>query len=133
MTTIPRDRPPAREAGPELLVLQKWEETTRWLLDHTNRWPKSARFTLAQRLQNHALDLVEMLVLARYEPAERRRLLRAANLRLERMRFLLRLAHGTGVMPAKGFERAMADLDEAGRMIHGWRVAIGDRKSETPS
>ena len=77
MTTIPRDRPPAREAGPELLVLHKWEETTRWLLDHTNRWPKAARFTLTQRLQNHALDLVEVLVLARYEPAERRRVLRA--------------------------------------------------------
>jgi hypothetical protein len=59
------DRPPAREAGPELLVLQRWEEFTGWLLAHTARWPKSARFTLCQRVQNHALDVTELLVVAR--------------------------------------------------------------------
>ena len=66
-------RPPAREAGPELLVLANWEEFTGWLLEHTVRWPKSARFTLCQRVQNHALDVIELLVVARYEPKERHR------------------------------------------------------------
>ena len=60
-------------------------------------WPKSARFTLTQRLDNHVLDVVEMLVQARYEPGVRRRLLPAINLRLERMRFLLRLARDSKV------------------------------------
>jgi hypothetical protein len=53
------------------LVLAKWEEFTGWLLDHCAKWPKSARFTLTQRIENHALDVTEQLVLARYEPGAR--------------------------------------------------------------
>lgn len=129
--TIPLDRPPARAAGEELLVLQKWEESVSWLLQHTDRWPKSARFTLAQRVQNHALDIVEALVLARYDRAARPRLLKEANLRFERMRLLFRIARGQGIMSAPGFEGAMRRVDEAGRMVHGWRqsVAHGGRDS----
>lgn len=127
MSGIPRDRPPARTADNDLRVLQHWEEFTAWLLAHTGRWPKSSRFTLGQRVQNHALDLVEQLVVARYDPAHRRRILIEINLTLERMRFLFRLARDTSVMPKSGFESAMRGVDDAGRMIHGWRQAIGDR------
>ena len=51
------DRPPAREAGPELIVLQKFEEFAPWLLAHTGRWPKNVRFTLAQRVEQ-AVDRI---------------------------------------------------------------------------
>jgi hypothetical protein len=85
--TLPLDRPPAAEAGPELLVLQKWETFVGWFLHHTGKWPKAARFTLTQRLENHALDVTELLVQARYEPKLRASILRTINLRLERMRW----------------------------------------------
>jgi hypothetical protein len=124
MTPVPLDRPPAREAGPELLVLQKWEAFCGWLLPHTNRWPKSLRFTLTQRVQNHALDVTELLVVARYLPRQRAATLANINLLLERMRFLLRLARDTNVESAKDFERSLCGVDEAGRMIHGWREAL---------
>ncbi len=130
MSPLPLDRPPAREAGPDLLVLQKWEEFTGWLLEHTNRWPKSARFTLTQRVQNQALDITELLVVARYERGERRRALREVNLKLERLRHLFRLAKAAAVMPGKGFESAMRGVDEAGRMVHGWRQAIDGKGGE---
>jgi hypothetical protein len=127
--SLPLDRPPAAEAGPELLVLQKWEAFVAWLFNHTARWPKAARFTLTQRLENHALDVTEMLVQARYEPAVRGRLLRAVNLRLERMRFLCRIARDARVEHGKGFEQTVRQVDEVGRMVHGWRVAIGERRA----
>jgi len=124
-------RPPARTAGPELLCLQKWEDTAGRLIESTARWPKSARFSLVQKVDNHALDIVEMLVVARYEPGLRKKLLRQINLRLERLRFLLRIARTRNVMPAEKFETAMRGVDELGRMVHGWRVAIGDRMPST--
>ncbi|MBX3464317.1 MAG: four helix bundle protein [Planctomycetes bacterium] len=129
--SLPLDRPPAAEAGPELLVLRQWEEFTGWFLNHTGRWPKAARFSLTQRLENHALDVTEMLVQARYEPRQRAGLLRAINLRLERMRFLCRIARDAKVEQPKGFEATLRRLDEVGRMVHGWRVAIGDRRPRT--
>jgi hypothetical protein len=130
MSTIPLDRPPAREAGGELLVLAQWEEFTSWLLTRTGKWPKSARFTLTQRLENHALDVTEMLVSARYEPRDRAGTLRAVNLLLERMRFLFRLALHSETVAPRIFETAMRHVDEAGRMIHGWRQGIAAKQSE---
>ncbi len=128
MSAYMAHRPPPREAGPELLVLARWEEFTGWLLQHTARWPRSARFTLCQRVQNHALDVTEMLVVARYEPRERAKLLPRVNLLLERMRFLFRLAVASRVMPGRGFETAMRRVDEAGRMLHGWRETLRNRE-----
>ncbi|MBI4602810.1 MAG: diversity-generating retroelement protein Avd [Planctomycetes bacterium] len=113
-----------QRAGEELLVLQKWEEFTSWLLLHTAKWPKSCRFTLAQRLENHALDIVEALVSARYDPRGRLQILREVNLRLERMRFLFRIARDRGLPSARSFEAAMRAIDEAGRMLHGWRQTL---------
>jgi len=43
------------------------------------------------------------------------------------LRFLLRMARARNVMPAAGFETAMRGIDELGRMVHGWRVASGER------
>jgi hypothetical protein len=128
--TAPASRPPARQAGPELLVLAKFEEFTGWLLDRTAKWPKSARFTLTQRVENHALDVVEELVVARYQPAGRRARLEGVNLKLERMRHLLRLAHGSGACNRTVFEASMRALDQAGRMIHGWRTKAVSRGQE---
>lgn len=124
---IPLDRVAAAEAGPELLVLQKWEAFVGWLLNHTRRWPKSARFTLTQRMENHALDVTELLVVARYQPSGRGKILHDTNLRLERMRFLGRIALDSRVETLRGFESMVRQIDEVGRMLHGWRVRLGSR------
>ena len=131
MSTFLSNRPAAREAGPELLVLAKWEEFTGWLLEHTARWPKSARFGLVRRVDDHALDVTELLIVARWEPRERRRALREVNLRLERMRFLLRIARSKSIMPSSGFETAMRHVDEAGRMLHGWLEKLEAKEAAT--
>jgi hypothetical protein len=83
---------------------------------------------LVQKVDRQALDILEMLVIARYEPTRRAATLREINLRLELLRFLLRLARNSKVMPERGFETAMCGIDELGRMLHGWRVAIGERR-----
>lgn len=131
MSPTPLDRPAPREAGPELLVLQKWEELTSWLLDRTAGWPKCVRFTLTQRIEDHALDVTEMLVLARYDRRRRPRLLHEVNLRLERMRYLLRLARSRNATTRRSFEAALRGIDECGRMIHGWRQTLGKRPRST--
>jgi hypothetical protein len=112
------------EAGPELLVLAKWEEFTSWFLARTARWPKTVRFTLTQRLENNCLDIAEQLVIARDDRLQRPKLLKDINLCLERLRLLLRLAKQREVMANKSFESAMRQIDEVGRMLHGWRQSL---------
>ncbi|MCH9687659.1 MAG: four helix bundle protein [Deltaproteobacteria bacterium] len=114
-------RPRPRDADSTLLVLAHWEAFVPWLLDHCARWPKAARFSLSLRLENHALDLLELLIVARYQPRQRAGSLRQANLVLERMRFLCRVGRARTFMSARAFTKAMHEIDEAGRMIYGWR------------
>jgi len=121
------DRPSPREAGPELLVLAHWEAFIPWLLACCGRWPRSARFSLTQRIENHALDVLELLVVARYQPRQRARSLQDVNLVLERMRFLSRIARTQGFMSMRAFDKAMRDIDEAGRMVWGWRQHLRSR------
>jgi hypothetical protein len=121
--TLPAGRGP-RLAGAELLVLAKWEELTAWLLHHTAKWPKARRFTLTQRVENHALDIIEALVTARYDRRARAGVLRDVNLRLERLRFLLRIARAENVAAERTFESTMRRIDEVGRMLHGWRKHV---------
>ena len=127
--TGPATRPAPKKAGPDLLVLARMEEFTGWLLDRTAKWPKSARFTLTQRIENAALDVVEDLVAARYSRAGRRQRLDAVNLRLERLRHLFRLAKGARVCPFNVYESSIRSLDEVGRMLHGWRTSIGGKRT----
>lgn len=122
--TTPTARPRPREASSELLVLAHWETFVPWLLDHCARWPRSARFSLTQRLENHALDVLELLVVARYQPRQRAGSLHQANLLLERMRFLCRIGRARRLMSDRAFDKAMHDVDEAGRMLHGWRQRL---------
>ena len=54
---------PGRDA-PVLLV--KWYDFTRWLLERIDSFPKNQRFVFGTRLADHALDVLESLVEASY-------------------------------------------------------------------
>ena len=108
--------------APALVLL--WESVLGDLLDRTARFPKVVRFTFANRIENLALDVLEDLVAARYAPkGEALGPLQRADGRLARLRVLVRLAHGRRYLDHRGYEHVSRGLDEAGRMLGGWRRA----------
>lgn len=120
----PRTRPPAREAAGEFLLLAEWECAVVWLLQHTEKWPRNVRASLTQRLENTAFELLERLIQARYQPKRRQQALTEANLLLEHLRYLCRIAHARRILSNKQFESAMRKLDVQGRMMFGWRRSL---------
>lgn len=107
-----------------LLVL--WEQVVGELLDCTMRFPKVVRFTFSTRIDNLALDILERMVEARFaRGAQRQALLAEADARLARLQTLLRLAHDRRYLAAGTFEALVRRLDEAGRMLGGWRRHVG--------
>ncbi len=110
--------------APVLLV--HWEETVGLVLDKTSRFPKSARFTFASRNDGLLLDILEDLVRARWAPrAAKASLLASADGHLAVLRVLVRLAHERRLLARGGFEHLVRRLDEAGRMLGGWRKQVG--------
>lgn len=120
MTPVGEGSPPA------LLIL--WERVVGDLLDRTAKFPKVVRFTFAGRIDGLALDFLERIAEARWAPAPRRRaLLGEADLLLVRLHVLLRLAHERRYMDSGGFEHVVRGLDEAGRMLGGWRKHLDNK------
>ncbi len=103
----------------ELPIFTRWLEFLAWLLPATEKFPKRVRFTFADRINNLALDIVEDLVEARYSRGKQP-LLKRVNLRLEKLRILLRLCHQLQYLPHQGYEHAMRELNPMGRMLGGW-------------
>ena len=103
----------------ELPALARWYELLCWLLPTTEKFPKRVRFTLVNRIDNLALDMVEDLVEARYT-RNKQMILRRANLRLEKLRILLRISCDQHHLSHKTYEHAIRSLNEVGRMLGGW-------------
>ena len=116
--------PPTPDA-PTLLV--HWERTLGDLLDRTGQFPKAARFSFAARIDGLALDVMDALVRARWAPrGETAAHLRAADGDLAVLRVLLRLSYERRLLARAGFEQVVRNLDEAGRMLGGWRKQVAE-------
>ena len=106
----------SRGSGP---ALEKWYQFLRWLLPTVEKFPRSQKFTLGDRIQNGALDVLEHLIEATYS-RQAGPLLSRANLGLEKLRFLMRLAADLQVIDLRRYEFAARAIDEVGRLVGGW-------------
>lgn len=103
----------------ELPIFIQWMEFLEWLLPATAKFPRKIRHTFSERIEALALDVAEDLIEARYS-SDKRALLKRINLKLEKLRVLLRLSHTLQYLPHNGYEHAARSINEAGRMLGGW-------------
>ena len=90
-----------------------------WLIPTIEGFPRSQKFMLGDRIQSIALSVLESLIDATYSRA-RERQLSEANLGLEKLRILFRLAKDLHHLDMRRYEHAARALDEVGRMVGGW-------------
>ena len=97
-----------------------------WLILHLDRFPRSRRFTLGERLESELLAVLEALVEAAYHRDKRSALTRA-NLRLQVVRHLWRLCHELQVIPTKRYAHGATLLEQLGRQLGAWLKAHAQR------
>ena len=114
----------------ELPAMEKWQKLAGEILDRTSRFPKSARFTFASRIDGIVLDVLDLLVLARYSSRAQKTVhLQQIDINLSRLLVLLRLSFERGFIGNAGYEYVCTGVVEVGSMIGGWRrsaVAAGN-------
>jgi hypothetical protein len=108
-----------QDLNEEMPILVKWMDLLEWLLPVMAGYPRKVRHTFAERIEGLLLDIFEDLISARYSREKVPRL-REINLRMERLRLLLRLSHKLHYLSHNTYERAIRDINEAGRMLGGW-------------
>lgn len=109
----------ARHTGPALEAMYQF---MLWLVPTVEKFPRSQKFLLGDRIQSTALDVLERLIEATYTRA-RGPILISANLGIEKLRILFRLSFDLKLLDPRRYEYAARCLDEVGRMIGGWRKA----------
>ncbi len=107
------------DRGSQLPLFSHWIKFSEWMLERTEKFPKSARFTFSSRIDNMMLDTLEDIVEARYT-RDRRTILRRINLRLEKLRFIVRLSQNRRYLSVSAYEYASRAIDTAGKMTGGW-------------
>ncbi len=118
----------SRRNGP---ALEKWYQFLLWLTPAVEKFPRTQKFTLGDRIQSAALDVLERLIEATYS-RDARPLLTAANLGLEKLRFLFRMAADLRLIDLRRYEFAARAIDEVGRLVGGWMKAGGQRHAQAP-
>lgn len=98
----------------------KTYEFTRWLLEHTNRFPKSQRFVMAKRIEEAALNFYDLLLKAVKIENKKKESLQGASFELERLKNYVRLSKDMGLLGLNQYEYSTAALVEIGRLLGGW-------------
>lgn len=100
-------------------IFSKTYDFTLWLLNHTEKFPKSERFRLARRLEDSTLDFYELLLQATHN-ANKVEVLRQADLELNKIRIYLRLCHARKLTGQNQYQYASQNLVELGKLLGGW-------------
>ena len=95
---------------------------TLWLIPTLEKFPRSQKFLLGDRIQGTALDVLERLIEATYT-RNRRPMLIEANLGLQKLRILCRMANELQHLDHRRYEHAAREIDEVGRLVGGWMKA----------
>lgn len=112
----------ARRTGP---ALEAHRQFLLWLVPTVEKFPRSQKFLVGDRIQTAALDVLEALIEATYTRDRRGHLVRA-NLGLEKLRHFFRLAVELKHLDARRYEHAARSLDDIGRLVGAWAKAHAD-------
>ena len=106
----------ARRFGP---ALERTYQFVVWLVPTLEKFPRSQRFLLGDRIEAAALDVLDGLIEATYARAVTA-ILGRVNLLLEKLRFLIRIAKDLHYLDMRRYEYAARAIDEIGRLVGGW-------------
>lgn len=105
----------------QYVIFQRWYQALDWIMDKTQKMPRHVRPTLARRIDDYSLEVIELILEAIFTPEKpRRAILRKINLILDKLRILFRLCHDRRYLSTQQYEHVSKLIDETGRMAGGW-------------
>jgi len=91
-----------------------------WLLRHTEKFPHAEKFRMKQRVEDAAFQFHELLLRAVGGPANARRHLPEAEVRLNQLRLYLRLCMELKLLSFDQYEHVARLLTEIGKLLGAW-------------
>lgn len=89
------------------------------------KFPKTKRYGLGQKMDQIALELIELIVRASYLQREQKpSVLEKSVVSADLLKILLRLAKDNKALDNKKYLQLESNLQEIGRMVGGWKRFI---------
>lgn len=108
-------------APQDLVIFTQTYDLLTWLLPQCERFPKSQRFVVTQRLMAAALDFQEAIFEANARGGTQRLLhLQAADGHLNKLRLYLRLSNRWAWLSARQCEHVSRMVAGIGKLLGGW-------------
>jgi len=107
------------DAPAELAVIALAYDFLVWGARHVARFPRAHRYAAGARFEQLAQGVVDQLLRAKYT-RDRAPVLRAINLKLEILRFHIRLLKDLQCLSKESYGHAARTVNEFGRMVGGW-------------
>ncbi|MCA9398130.1 MAG: diversity-generating retroelement protein Avd [Candidatus Omnitrophica bacterium] len=100
-------------------VVEKHYDLMVWFMPKLAKFPKDQRYVMADRIGARLLDIQERLIEAVYT-AERNDILRAVNIRIDQLRYLVRISKDMKYISVSQYDHFVMRIVEIGRMVGGW-------------
>ena len=101
-------------------IFTRTSDFTIWLLEHTEKFPKSERFRMAKRLEDSVFSFYELLIEATRSAKRKRLLLLRADVELEKLRLYIRMSQQRKLTTISQYHFASGALVEIGNLLGGW-------------
>jgi four helix bundle protein len=103
----------------DMKIFHKTYEFIKWLHTLLNKFPKSERYTLAQKIENTSLTFLEKIIQSNND-FNKKESLRSAIVELDKLRVFFRMSKDLQFISFSQYEHGSKLIDEIGRMIGGW-------------
>ncbi len=88
-------------------------------------FPKGKRYTLGQKIDQHLLEIIELIITAGYLPREQKLpILQKVSIKLDIVKILLRLANETKCIENNKYQQIISHILEIGKMLGGWIKSV---------
>jgi four helix bundle protein len=109
----------------EMVIFTRTYDFISWLLPLAEKFPRSQRFVITQRLQNATLNFQEMLIEANaLRGTNRAEKLRAADAELRKVRLYLRLCERWQWISSGQYRHVSEMVAEIGKLLGGWLKTV---------
>jgi len=103
----------------EVDAITKLYDFLLWIIPKLEKFPRSQKFLIADRIEASLLDVLALLIEAAYSK-NKSTLLRSANLKLEQLRYLIRLSKDLNLLSLKNYEFCARSINAIGTSVGGW-------------
>jgi len=103
----------------DMKIFHKTYEFLKWLHTLLNKFPKSEKYTMAQKIENTSLNFLESIIQSNND-FDKKQALQKAILELDKLRIFFRLSKDLQFISFDQYEYGSNLINEIGRMLGGW-------------